>query len=137
MSSVGGVSGSTEGSTDHPAAPLSSTVLGIAIVAITGMQLMSTLDGTIVIVALPRMQAELDLTDVTKSWIITAYVLTFGGPGFHTTPASFHIWRRALEQFDVGRAAAETLIFTLVVGVVTLPVVWLAKRTAKAEAGDA
>jgi MFS family permease len=54
-------------------------VLGIAIIAITGMQLMSTLDGTIVIVALPRMQAELDLTDVTKSWIITAYVLTFGG----------------------------------------------------------
>jgi len=65
------------------------------------------------------------------------YVLTFGGPGFHTTTASFHIWRRALEQFDVGRAAAETLIFTLVVGAVTLPVVWLAKRTAAAEAGHA
>jgi multiple sugar transport system permease protein len=65
------------------------------------------------------------------------YVLTFGGPGFHTTTASFHIWRRALEQFDVGRAAAETLIFTLVVGLVTLPVVWLAKRATKAEAGDA
>lgn len=58
---------------------LSSTVLGIAIVAITGMQLMSTLDGTIVIVALPRMQAELDLTDAAKSWVITAYVLAFGG----------------------------------------------------------
>ena len=54
-------------------------MLGIAIVAITGMQLMSTLDGTIVIVALPRMQAELDLSDAAKSWVITAYVLTFGG----------------------------------------------------------
>ncbi|MDP9167115.1 MAG: MFS transporter, partial [Actinomycetota bacterium] len=43
------------------------------------MQLMSTLDGTIVIVALPRMQAELDLSDAGKSWVITAYVLTFGG----------------------------------------------------------
>jgi len=32
--------------------PLSTSVLGLAIVAITGMQLMSTLDGTIVIVAL-------------------------------------------------------------------------------------
>jgi EmrB/QacA subfamily drug resistance transporter len=53
--------------------------MGIAIVAITGMQLMSTLDGTIVIVALPRMQAELDLSDAAKSWVITAYVLTFGG----------------------------------------------------------
>ena len=54
-------------------------MLGVAILAITGMQLMSTLDGTIVIVALPRMQAELDLSDAGKSWVITAYVLTFGG----------------------------------------------------------
>jgi EmrB/QacA subfamily drug resistance transporter len=75
MSAVGGSSGSTE----HTAPSLSSHVLGIAIVAITGMQLMSTLDGTIVIVALPRMQAELDLSDAGKSWVITAYVLAFGG----------------------------------------------------------
>jgi len=66
-------------STERSTAPLSSSVLGIAIIAITGMQLMSTLDGTIVIVALPRMQADLELSDVTKSWIITAYVLAFGG----------------------------------------------------------
>ena len=64
---------------DPPARPLASSVLGVAILAITGMQLMSTLDGTIVIVALPRMQAELDLSDAGKSWVITAYVLTFGG----------------------------------------------------------
>lgn len=64
----------------QPAArTLSSSVLGVAIVAITGMQLMSTLDGTIVVVALPRMQAELALSDAGKSWVITAYVLTFGG----------------------------------------------------------
>lgn len=67
------------GSSERETAPLSSSVLGIAIVAITGMQLMSTLDGTIVIVALPRMQADLDLTDAGKSWVITAYVLAFGG----------------------------------------------------------
>jgi EmrB/QacA subfamily drug resistance transporter len=79
MSGVGGSSGSTDRSTPPSSQPLSSSVLGIAIIAITGMQLMSTLDGTIVIVALPRLQADLDLSDVTKSWIITAYVLTFGG----------------------------------------------------------
>jgi EmrB/QacA subfamily drug resistance transporter len=62
-----------------PARPLASSVLGVAIFAITGMQLMATLDGTIVIVALPRMQAELGLSDAGKSWVITAYVLTFGG----------------------------------------------------------
>jgi EmrB/QacA subfamily drug resistance transporter len=75
MSAVGGSGGSAENSS----APLSSSVLGIAIIAITGMQLMSTLDGTIVIVALPRMQADLDLSDAGKSWVITAYVLAFGG----------------------------------------------------------
>src|SRR6188508_2975769 len=58
---------------------LSESVLGPAIVAITGMQLMATLDGTIVIVALPRMQADLGLSDPGKSWVITAYVLAFGG----------------------------------------------------------
>ena len=65
--------------TQRSTRPLASSVIGIAIVAITGMQLMSTLDGTIVIVALPRMQAELGLSDAAKSWVITAYVLTFGG----------------------------------------------------------
>jgi EmrB/QacA subfamily drug resistance transporter len=69
----------SEESTDRTSSPLSTQVLGIAIIAITGMQLMSTLDGTIVIVALPRMQAELGLSDAGKSWVITAYVLTFGG----------------------------------------------------------
>ena len=64
---------------EPPAKPLSSSVLGIAIIAITGMQLMATLDGTIVIVALPRMQDDLGLSDAGKSWVITAYVLTFGG----------------------------------------------------------
>jgi EmrB/QacA subfamily drug resistance transporter len=75
MSDAGGSSGSTE----HPIPSLTSHVLGAAIVAITGMQLMATLDGTIVIVALPRLQADLGLSDAGKSWVITAYVLTFGG----------------------------------------------------------
>ena len=43
------------------------------------MQLMATLDGTIVIVALPRMQVDLGLSDAAKSWVITSYVLTYGG----------------------------------------------------------
>src|ERR1700732_5223530 len=65
--------------TQRSTRPLASSVIGIAIIAITGMQLMSTLDGTIVVVALPRMQAELGMSDAAKSWVITAYVLTFGG----------------------------------------------------------
>lgn len=79
MSAVGGPSESTDRPVPSAALPLAKSVLGPAIIAITGMQLMSTLDGTIVIVALPRMQADLGLADATKSWVITAYVLAFGG----------------------------------------------------------
>src|SRR5271163_4116180 len=50
-----------------------------AVIAICGMQLMATMDGTIAIVALPRIQNELGLSDAGRSWVITAYVLTFGG----------------------------------------------------------
>lgn len=77
--SAAGSSGRGEPTSASPAQPLTTSVVGIAILAITGMQLMSTLDGTIVIVALPRMQADLDLSDAAKSWVITAYVLAFGG----------------------------------------------------------
>ncbi|MGH3561482.1 MAG: MFS transporter, partial [Mycobacterium sp.] len=50
-----------------------------AVIAIAGMQLMATMDGTIAIVALPKIQNELGLSDAGRSWVITAYVLTFGG----------------------------------------------------------
>jgi EmrB/QacA subfamily drug resistance transporter len=50
-----------------------------AVIAIGGMQLMATMDGMIALVALPRIQNELGLSDAGRSWVITAYVLTFGG----------------------------------------------------------
>ncbi|MDI3314356.1 MAG: MFS transporter [Mycobacterium sp.] len=50
-----------------------------AVIAIGGMQLMATMDGTIAIVALPKIQNQLGLSDAGRSWVITAYVLTFGG----------------------------------------------------------
>src|SRR6201988_2393785 len=50
-----------------------------AVVAIGGMQLLATMDSTVAIVALPRIQNELNLSDAGRSWVITAYVLTFGG----------------------------------------------------------
>jgi EmrB/QacA subfamily drug resistance transporter len=50
-----------------------------AVVAIGGMQLLATMDSTVAIVALPKIQNELNLSDAGRSWVITAYVLTFGG----------------------------------------------------------
>lgn len=49
------------------------------IVAIGGMQLMVAMDGPVAIFALPRIQNELGLSDAGRSWVITAYMLTFGG----------------------------------------------------------
>jgi multiple sugar transport system permease protein len=56
------------------------------------------------------------------------YVLTFGGPGSSTTMAGFQIWRTALRDFDVGTAAAQTVLFAVLVTLVTLPVVWFHRR---------
>jgi EmrB/QacA subfamily drug resistance transporter len=50
-----------------------------AVIAIGGMQLLATMDSTVAIVALPKIQNDLSLSDAGRSWVITAYVLTFGG----------------------------------------------------------
>ena len=49
------------------------------VIAIGGMQLMATMDGPIAVFALPKIQNELGLSDAGRSWVITAYMLTFGG----------------------------------------------------------
>jgi EmrB/QacA subfamily drug resistance transporter len=50
-----------------------------AVVAICGIQLMAMMDGTVAIVALSKIQNDLNLSDAGRSLVITAYVLTFGG----------------------------------------------------------
>lgn len=49
------------------------------IIPIGGMQLLAAMDGPIAVFALPKIQNELGLSDATRSWVITAYLLTFGG----------------------------------------------------------
>ena len=41
-----------------------------AVVAIGGMQLLATMDSTVAIVALPKIQDELSLSDAGRSWVI-------------------------------------------------------------------
>ncbi len=57
------------------------------------------------------------------------YVLTFGGPGDATMFASFRIWRTALQSYDVGLAAAQVVLFALVVSLATWPISRLARRS--------
>ena len=56
------------------------------------------------------------------------YTLTYGGPGFATTTTGFSIYRLAMQQFEVGKAAAQTLIFATLIGLLTIPVVRLHRR---------
>src|SRR4051794_24715171 len=53
--------------------------LGMALALICIAQLMVVLDATIVNIALPPIQADLDFSESTLPWLTTAYSLTFGG----------------------------------------------------------
>ncbi|WP_246833530.1 MFS transporter [Williamsia sp. 1138] len=64
----------------HMAAEVGQTrVWGPQIVVLGGMQLLVVLDGTVAALALPRIQNALGLSDSAGAWVITAYVLAFGG----------------------------------------------------------
>lgn len=61
-------------------------------------------------------------------------VVTAGGPGVATLLSPYEIFRTAFRgRFDVGTAAAETLVLGLVVGLVTLGLTWLRARAVRAE----
>src|ERR1700729_1771314 len=51
----------------------------IALVVVCFAMLMNALDQTIVNVALPTIQRELDFSQAGLSWVIDAYLITFGG----------------------------------------------------------
>lgn len=73
------VGDAAKGRTGRLPAWLPSRRFFAAVIAIGGMQLLATMDSTVAIVALPKIQDELSLSDAGRSWVITAYVLTFGG----------------------------------------------------------
>jgi multiple sugar transport system permease protein len=75
---------------------------------------------------LPGLTAVFLLRSITAFKLFDlVFAITFGGPGFDTNVGTFHIFRTAFRQFDVGYGAAQTIIFGLMVGLVTLPIVLL------------
>lgn len=68
-----------------PADPLSpvraaaTSVIGLAIVVLSGLQLMVVLDGTVANLALAPLQNDLGLSDAGRNWVLTSYALAFGG----------------------------------------------------------
>ncbi len=81
---VPAMTGSTPAIADATSAKPSSTphsgrrwMLGLIVIFVT--QLMLVIDGSIVNVALPAIKAELDYSDTSLSWVVTAYALAFAG----------------------------------------------------------
>ena len=66
---------------DHSAVthPATTRVLGLAIIVLSGLQLMVVLDGTVANLALARLQDDLGLSDAGRNWVVTSYALAFGG----------------------------------------------------------
>ncbi|GAA0303734.1 carbohydrate ABC transporter permease [Kineococcus aurantiacus] len=61
-------------------------------------------------------------------------VVTQGGPGVSTIVSSFEIFRTGMRgSYEIGTAAAETLVFGLVVGVLTTVVTLLRARAVRAD----
>ncbi|MFW0784718.1 DHA2 family efflux MFS transporter permease subunit [Gordonia sp. CPCC 206044] len=54
-------------------------VFGPAIFVLSGMQLLMVLDGTVAALALPKIRDALHLSESSANWIISSYVLAFGG----------------------------------------------------------
>lgn len=67
----------TTAPTDVPASTDRSRWVALGVIALA--QLMVALDATIVNVALPTAQASLGFDDAQRSWVITAYTLSFAG----------------------------------------------------------
>lgn len=80
------MSQSTEAQTLEPPQPPGTAAsapgprrLGIALAIISAAQLMVVLDATIVNIALPYLQRDLDIPQASLSWVINSYTLAFGG----------------------------------------------------------
>src|SRR5918999_1492536 len=75
-----GVEGShTLESKEAPALGRDDRKRWLALLLVCTAQLMIVLDGTIVNVALPAIRGSLGFSQVTLSWVVNAYLLTFGG----------------------------------------------------------
>ncbi|EPD69896.1 drug:H+ antiporter-2 (14 Spanner) (DHA2) family drug resistance MFS transporter [Corynebacterium pyruviciproducens ATCC BAA-1742] len=58
---------------------VTGSAYGWPLIVLCALQLMVVLDGTVVNLALARIQQDLGLTDELRSWVVTAYALAYGG----------------------------------------------------------
>jgi len=63
----------------HPTSAPVARSRGLALAVLCAMQLMIVLDGTIVTVALPTIQRDLDFSQAGLSWVLNSYLIAFAG----------------------------------------------------------
>ena len=73
----GGQTGTVPGPAGPAGPPDPRRWLALSIIAIS--QLMVVLDASIMTIALPHAQADLDISTADRQWVMTAYTLAFGG----------------------------------------------------------
>lgn len=100
--------------------PVTDRALGPAIIALGGMQLMMTLDGTVAALALPRLEAELGLSEAGRAWVLSAYALAFGGLMLLGGRLGDTFGRKRVFLGGVGVFTAASLACGLAVGELTL-----------------
>ncbi|MGW0045271.1 MFS transporter [Rhodococcus sp. NPDC003348] len=69
----------SEAAVVSPGKAAATSVIGLAIVVLSGLQMMVVLDGTVANLALAPLQQDLGLSDSGRNWVLTSYALAFGG----------------------------------------------------------
>jgi EmrB/QacA subfamily drug resistance transporter len=100
----------TSGATPPDTIPGAHRHLGLALTLISAAQLMVVLDGTIVNIALPHIQTDLDFTPANLSWVVNAYTLAFGGLLLLGGRAGDLLGRRKVFMVGVGVFALASLL---------------------------
>ena len=82
----------------------------MALVIIAACQLMVVLDATIVNIALPHIQSDLDFSTTGLTWVVSAYTLTFGGLLLLGGRAGDILGRRRVFSFGIGLFIVASLL---------------------------
>lgn len=83
---------------------------GLVLLAVVGAEFMLQLDGTIVNVALPGLQDDLDLSITAASWVLNGFFLAFGGLLLLAGRLGDVLGHRRVFLFGVGLVAVASLL---------------------------
>ncbi len=114
----------SDGGNPAPSAPVPASTLGprpgtflhrlnhpsVVLAVILTSQLMVVLDSTIVNVALPHIQRSLHFSSTSLSWVLNAYILTFGGLLLLGARSGDLLGRRRVFLLGIGIFAVSSLL---------------------------